>query len=67
MLYIAPDASGPFVELTECVHQFAEVLPYGGQCDGIVPHLSVAHGSKLEHSRAETVLQAALRLLPERV
>jgi 2'-5' RNA ligase superfamily len=61
VLYIAPEPSGPFVELTEhLVYHFPEFPPYGGQYDGIVPHLTVAHGSQLEHSRAETELQAAL-------
>jgi 2'-5' RNA ligase len=61
VLYLAPDPSGLFIALTErLVRQFPEFPPYGGQYESIVPHLTVAHGSGLEHSRAEAELQSAL-------
>jgi len=61
VLYIAPEPSHPFIELTEClVRQFPEFPPYGGRHHGIVPHLTVARGSNPEHIRAESELQAAL-------
>ena len=61
VLYIAPEPAAPFIELTEgLVRQFPEFRPYGGQYDGIVPHLTVAHGGRLEHSRAEAELRSAL-------
>ena len=61
VLYLAPDPSGPFVALTErLVHQFPAFPPYGGQYEGVVPHLTVAHGNTLEHGRAEGELQSAL-------
>ena len=61
VLYLVPEPSGPFVALTErLVRQFPEFPPYGGQYKGVVPHLTVAHGSGSEHSRAEVELQSAL-------
>jgi len=60
-LYLAPEPATPFIELTRrLVHQFPEFLPYGGQYEGIVPHLTVAHGGRLEHSRVETELLISL-------
>jgi len=60
-LYLVPEPSGPFVELTErLVRQFPEFPPYGGQYRGVVPHLTVARGNELEHSRAEAALRSAL-------
>jgi 2'-5' RNA ligase len=60
-LYLVPEPSGPFVALTErLVRQFPEFPPYGGQYRGVVPHLTVARGSELEHSRAEAGLRSAL-------
>jgi 2'-5' RNA ligase len=60
-VYLAPDPSAPFIELTKrLVRQFPEFPPYGGQYEGIVPHLTVAHGGRLEHSRLETELLISL-------
>jgi 2'-5' RNA ligase len=58
--YLAPEPSKPFVQLTEnLVSEFPTYLPYGGQYDGIVPHLTVAQG---EHPRdlVETELRKTL-------
>jgi 2'-5' RNA ligase len=61
VLYLAPDPSGPFIALTERLQrQFPEFPLYGGQYKSVVPHLTVAHGSELEHSRAEAELRLAL-------
>ena len=60
-LYLAPEPAAPFIELTKrLVRQFPEFPPYGGQYEGIVPHLTVAHGGRLEHSRVETDLLISL-------
>jgi 2'-5' RNA ligase len=60
-LYLAPEPSAPFIELTRSlVRQFPEFPPYSGQYEVIVPHLTVAHGGRLEHSRAETELLISL-------
>nr|WP_249196533.1 2'-5' RNA ligase family protein [Burkholderia cenocepacia] len=43
--YLAPDPPEPFVVLTTAlVKRFPMFRPYGGAHDGIVPHLTVAHG-----------------------
>lgn len=58
--YLAPEPGKPFVQLTEnLVSEFPAHLPYGGQYDGIVPHLTVAQG---EHPRdlVETQLHETL-------
>jgi 2'-5' RNA ligase len=60
VLYLAPDPAAAFVELTErLVRRFPDFPPYGGQYGDVVPHLTVAHGSGLEQSRAAQ-LQVAL-------
>ena len=60
-VYLAPEPSAPFIELTKrLVREFPEFPPYSGQYEGIVPHLTVAHGGRLEHSRVETELLISL-------
>ena len=45
VLYLAPEPSEPFVELTELVIRQFGTAPYDGEYDSIVPHLTVAHAS----------------------
>ena len=60
-LYLAPEPSAPFRELTEhLVRQFPEFPPYSGQHEAVVPHLTIARGGNLEQSRAEAGLRASL-------
>lgn len=60
-LYLAPVPTEPFIALTEkLVQQFPDHLPYGGQHDSIVPHLTVAQAGEPEHSLAETQLATTL-------
>lgn len=48
--YLEPHPPGPFVSLTHALSRaFPEYLPYGGEHDSIVPHLTVADGSA-EHA-----------------
>jgi len=62
-LYLAPEPAEPFIALTKgLVHQFPDRLPYSGQYDSIVPHLTVAQASEPEHRLAEA--QLASRLPP---
>jgi 2'-5' RNA ligase len=62
-VYLAPEPAEPFIALTErLVRQFPEHLPYGGQYDSIVPHLTVAQAGESEHSLAEAHL--AINLPP---
>jgi 2'-5' RNA ligase len=43
ILYLAPQPSLPFVELTEAlVSEFPEHPPYGGEHDEVIPHATVA-------------------------
>lgn len=60
-LYLAPQPAEPFVALTErIVHAFPGYLPYCGQYDSIVPHLTIAQASEAEHSLAEAHLATTL-------
>jgi 2'-5' RNA ligase len=60
-LYLAPEPARPFIGLTETVvREFPEYLPYGGQYDSIIPHLTVAQAGTAEHDAAEAELAAAL-------
>jgi 2'-5' RNA ligase len=60
-LYLAPEPAEPFIALTEkLVRQFPDHLPYGGQYDSIVPHLTVAQAGESEHSLAEAQLATTL-------
>jgi 2'-5' RNA ligase len=60
-LYLAPEPAEAFIALTEkLLSQFPDHLPYGGQYDSIVPHLTVAQAGESEHSLAEAQLATAL-------
>jgi len=60
-LYLAPEPSAPFIALTRrLTQQFPGFAPYGGQYRTVVPHLTVAHGGRLEHGDAETDLLVSL-------
>lgn len=49
VLWLAPEDPRPLRALTDLVCQaFPGLLPFGGQFDDVVPHLTVAHGSHLE-------------------
>ena len=59
--YLAPEPVAPFVGLTKrLVESFPEYPPYGGEHEGVVPHLTVAHGSPEEAAVAEAELLAAV-------
>lgn len=58
-LYLAPDPPAPFIALTlALVRAFPGHLPYGGQHEGIVPHLTVAQADAAQLHEAETQLRA---------
>ena len=60
-LYLAPEPAKPFIALTHAlVARFPLLLPYGGQFESVVPHLTVARGSPDELSCAKTRLSANL-------
>jgi uncharacterized protein YndB with AHSA1/START domain/2'-5' RNA ligase len=61
VVYLAPDPSAPFVELTNrIVRRFPAHLPYGGQFDAVVPHLTVAHASGDDAAEVEAGLRKSL-------
>jgi len=63
--FLAPVPAEPFVLLTASMaRQFPDFPPYGGQHDGTIPHLTVAHGD-VENSRlAALELEKRLRAGP---
>jgi len=61
--YLSPDPPDPFVSLTKAlIQRFPMFLPYGGAHEGIVPHLTVAHGDALNARAVELELERRLRL-----
>ncbi len=59
--YLAPEPAAAFIALTRClVERFPAYLPYGGEHEGVVPHLTVSDGSADEASVAEAELMAAM-------
>ncbi len=55
--YLAPEPAAPFIAMTRSlVDAFPGFLPYGGEHQGVVPHLTVAHG----HAEAATTVADAL-------
>ncbi|WP_140637441.1 2'-5' RNA ligase family protein [Methylibium rhizosphaerae] len=60
--YLAPEPATPFIALTNCLAEcFPEYPPYGGQHQGVVPHLTVAHGSPEQAGKAEAELLLELK------
>ena len=59
--YLEPDPPGPFISLTQALSRaFPNYLPYGGEHDSIVPHLTVADGSAEHAELAALQIQAWL-------
>lgn len=53
VLWVAPEPAESFRALTSAVHAaFPEHVPYGGEHDEVVPHLTVAHQRPHEDLRA---------------
>lgn len=49
VLWVAPDPAAPFQALTAAVVcEFPDYLPFGGQYDVVIPHLTVGNGAPLE-------------------
>jgi 2'-5' RNA ligase len=67
VLWLAPDPSRPFRELTAAVWQeFPEHPPYEGVFDDVVPHLTVAERSRGSLEQLRDVERTASRALPVR-
>ena len=61
-LYLAPEPAGPFVELTRAIAgRWPDHPPYEGAFDEIVPHLTVAQGSRLDEAEADVAQRLPLR------
>jgi len=60
-VYLAPEPPEPFIALTKAlVDAFPDFQPYGGEHQGVVPHLTVAHGDPFEADAAAAELQRRL-------
>jgi 2'-5' RNA ligase len=61
VLWLAPEPAAPFVELTRrAVARWPQHPPYAGAHDGLVPHLTVAHGAGALFADLEQSLSAGL-------
>ncbi|MFH0130678.1 2'-5' RNA ligase family protein [Variovorax sp. VaC1] len=59
--YLAPEPAEPFVAMTLAMADaFPGFPPYEGAFEGVIPHLSVAHGNALDADAAAIELQARL-------
>lgn len=59
--YLAPEPAAPFIEMTlALVEAFPDFPPYAGEHQGVIPHLSVAHGNALDADAAAAELQTGL-------
>lgn len=59
--YVAPQPAEPFIRMTKAlVESFPDFQPYGGEHQGIVPHLTVAHGDAAEASAVAAEVQSRL-------
>ena len=60
--YLAPEPAEHFIALTEAlVRRFPAFLPFRGEHDSIVPHLTVANGNASEATVAATELEAVIQ------
>jgi 2'-5' RNA ligase len=62
VLWLAPEDGAPFRSLTESVQrEFPGYLPFGGQYEGVTPHLTIAHHCPLDQMQsAERLVQGQL-------
>lgn len=59
--YLAPEPPEPFTAMTRAlVEVFPDFQPYGGEHQGLIPHLTVAHGEPFEADAAAAELQGRL-------
>jgi len=62
-LYLEPEPSEPFVALTRSVERrFPKYPPYEGQFTSVIPHLTVARGTKLQLRALEKEIARDARL-----
>jgi|GEM_PF-168977 predicted protein tyrosine phosphatase/2'-5' RNA ligase len=59
--YLAPEPAAPFIEMTLALAEaFPDFPPYGGEHEGVIPHLTVAHGNARDADTAAAELQSRL-------
>ncbi|MGJ7500589.1 2'-5' RNA ligase family protein [Variovorax sp. ZT5P49] len=59
--YLVPEPAAPFIEMTlALVGAFPDFPPYGGEHQGVIPHLTVAHGNSLDADAAAAELRIRL-------
>jgi 2'-5' RNA ligase len=59
--YLVPEPAAPFVAMTRAIAEtFPDFQPYAGEHQGVVPHLTVAHGSAAEADEAAETLRLRL-------
>ena len=62
VLYLAPEPTASFVELTDrLTRQFPDFPPYAGKFQLLVPHLTVADGGESQATVAEVQLLALMK------
>ena len=60
--WLAPEPAAPFVALTNrLVQAFPASLPFSGEFDSVIPHLTVAHGSTQDADIAQAELAITMR------
>jgi hypothetical protein len=60
--YLAPEPAEPFIAMTQALTEaFPGFQPYAGEHQGLIPHLTVAHGSAAEADEAAGELKLRLK------
>jgi 2'-5' RNA ligase len=61
VLYLIPEPSAPFAELTEAIaRRFLQFPPYEGKVQSVIPHLTIAAGGDSQVTDAECQLLALM-------
>ena len=59
--YLVPEPAAPFIAMTHALTEaFPGFLPYAGEHQGVIPHLTVAHGNASDADEAADVLRLRL-------
>jgi 2'-5' RNA ligase len=59
--YLVPEPAAPFIAMTRAIAEaFPDFQPYAGEHQGVVPHLTVAHGNAAEADEAAETLRLRL-------
>lgn len=59
--FLVPEPSAPFISMTRAIAEaFPGFQPYAGEHQGVIPHLTVAHGSSAEADEVAETLRLRL-------